>query len=64
MIPLGLRRWRRPGEDELVRLVELLAGWPSQSGRGVRHMFALAAMETVGAAAVRVTGDVDDVSAD
>lgn len=64
MIPLGRRRWRRPGEDELERLVELLAGWPSPSGRGVRHMFALAAMETVGAAAVRVTGEVDDVGAD
>jgi N6-L-threonylcarbamoyladenine synthase len=31
VIPLGRRRWRRPGEDELVRLVELLAGWPSPS---------------------------------
>jgi ribosomal protein S18 acetylase RimI-like enzyme len=63
VIPLGRRRWRRPGEDELERLVELLADWPSPSGRGVRHMFALAAMETVGAGAVRVTGDLEDVDA-
>jgi ribosomal protein S18 acetylase RimI-like enzyme len=64
VIPLGRRRWRRPGEDELERLVELLAGWPSPSGRGVRHMFALAAMETVGAGSVRVTGDVEEVDPD
>ena len=64
MIPLGRRLWRRPAEMELPALVELLAGWPSPSGRGVRHMFALAAMESVGVGAARVTGDVTAVAAD
>jgi ribosomal protein S18 acetylase RimI-like enzyme len=61
MIPLGRRLWRRPAEQELPSLLDLLARWPSPSGRGVRHMFALAAMEAGGASAVRVTGDVEEV---
>jgi ribosomal protein S18 acetylase RimI-like enzyme len=63
VIPLGRRLWRRPAEDELPSLVSLLSAWPSPSGPGVRHMFALAAIESVGVAAVRVTGDVDHVDA-
>jgi GNAT superfamily N-acetyltransferase len=56
--PLTSRRWRRPRPDELEAVVALLEGWPAPHGGAVRHVFPLAAIDTHGAAMVRITGDV------
>jgi uncharacterized protein len=52
-------RWRRVGPGELETVSARLAAWPAPVGGGVRHMFALSAIESFGAEAVRLAADDD-----
>jgi ribosomal protein S18 acetylase RimI-like enzyme len=55
---LAARRWHRPRSDELDAVVRALEGWAAPRGGAVRHLLPLAAIDSGGAAAVRMTGDV------
>jgi len=61
---LAARRWHRPRSDELDAVVRTLEGWPAPAGGAVRHLLPLAAIDSGGAAAVRVSGDVRERRAD
>ncbi len=58
---LSGRRWRRPRGDELSALADVLEGWPAPAGGPVRHLLPLAAIDSGGAANVRLTGAPGDV---
>ena len=61
---LALRRWRRPRSEELAGVVAALERWTAPAGGAVRHLLPLAAIDTGGAASVRITGDATDVRDD
>jgi ribosomal protein S18 acetylase RimI-like enzyme len=50
-------RWRRVGAGELETIAARLSGWPAPSGGAARHMFALSAIESHGAEALRLAAD-------
>jgi ribosomal protein S18 acetylase RimI-like enzyme len=54
---LAARRWHRPRSDELDAIVRALEDWPAPCGGAVRHLLPLAAIDSGGAAVVRVSGD-------
>ena len=52
-------RWRTVTPEETETVTDRLARWPCDVGGAVRHQFALAALETYGAEALRITSDDD-----
>ena len=52
-------RWRPATGGELHTIVRRLSDWPAAPSGAVRHMFALASLEAVGASAVRLASDDD-----
>ncbi len=50
-------RWRRIVPGELETIATRLARWEAPAGGGVRHMFALSAIESFGAEPVRIASD-------
>ncbi len=52
-------RWRRVVPGELETVAARLASWPAPAGGAERHMFALSAIESFGADAVRLAADDD-----
>jgi ribosomal protein S18 acetylase RimI-like enzyme len=61
---LTLRRWRRPRSDELAAVVHALERWPAPAGGTTRHLLPLAAIDSGGAATVRISGDVHEARED
>lgn len=55
------RRWRWPNTGELEQLVRWLECWPSPAGGMVRHLLPLAAIDSGGAAVVRIAGSARDL---
>lgn len=53
----GRLRWRRVTPGELETVAARLANWPAPAGGAERHMFALSAIESFGAEAVRLAAD-------
>jgi uncharacterized protein len=53
----GRLRWRRVAPGEIETVAARLASWPAPVGGAARHMFALSAIESFGADAVRIAAD-------